>query len=183
MVKIKRALVTAAMGVIILGSTVLGMSCCYSPAYYKARARAASAIVNVTGQAGGQINQAVLDDAWKQALEIGGGNPKWALSVPLTRVIYVPSSLVLGPYQFWGITVTEPVFEDGKLVLVETIEIHLPKNMACHIKQVLIHELLHTVATRRSLVDHDFKKIIQANQNEEQWVRNIYPIVDMEICR
>jgi hypothetical protein len=170
-----------ALGLILLAAIALGgLAACRPPSYYVARHRA-GVVVRVEGQ-GGKIDQATLDRAWKRALEIGGGNPEWALPVPLARVVYVPSSLVIGPYQFYGITVTEPAFVDGKLVLVETIEIHLPDNMACHIEQVLTHELLHTVATRRMLTDSEFQKVVERYQNEEAWVRAVWPVEDMGLC-
>ena len=178
MSKSRQILVGAVLAVGILGSTIVGITNCSSPAYYMRSANAASDVVSVA-----KIDQKMLDEAWQEALKVGKGNPVWPLSVPLVRVVYVPSTLAIGRYQYYGITVTEPAIVDGKLVLVETIEIHLPNNLACHLKQVLIHELLHTVATRRELTDKTFPAEVMAAGNEEAWVRTVYPINDMGVCQ
>jgi len=178
MSKIKKALIAGLTAVIVASTIMISMSCCYSPTYYKAVRKSAADIVT-----SGPIDQIMLNEAWAEALKVGGGNPEWKVPVKLDHVILVPSTLGLGPYIYYGITITQPVFEDGKLILVETIEIHLAKNMQCHVKQVLIHELLHTVATRRSLTDHDFAAAVQKAGDEETWVRQTYPIADMGLCK
>jgi len=178
MARIKKALIAMVLGLGVFGSTMFVMNTCYSPTYYKSRAAAAADLIVAS-----PIDQAMLDEAWQEALKVGGGNPEWKVPVNLDHVILVPSTLGLGQYIYYGITITQPVFEDGKLTLVETIEIHLAKNMQCHTKQVLIHELLHTVATRRQLTDHDFAAAVEKAGDEEKWVRQTYPIVDMGLCK
>ena len=155
----------------------ISLTSCHTPAQYIRSHRASDDVVSAA-----KIDQALLDEAWQEALRVGGGNPEWPLSVPLVRVIYVPSTLGIGQYQYYGITVTEPMLINGQLELVETIELHLPNNLECHLKQVLVHELLHTVATRRALTDKTFEAEVQKAGSEEQWVRTVYPISDMGMC-
>lgn len=161
-----------------LALIVATFSGCQSVEQFVASRRAIDDIVATDGT----ITQQMLDDAWKDALKYGKGNPSWAVPVALARVVYVPSTLAIGPYQFYGITVTEPMFVKGKLELVETIEIHLPHNLACHIKQVLTHELIHTVFTRRYLTDKTFMGEVEAAGDSETLVRQVYPIDDMGLC-
>ena len=150
-----------------------------SPSNYKKTQRAISDVVSPSSI----VTQQMLDEAWQEALEVGGGNPEWKIPVKLDHVTLVPSTLAMGPHIYYGITITEAVFENGVLRLEETIEIHLAKNMQCHVKQVLVHELLHTVATRRSLTDHDFADAAKKAGDEETWVRQVYPIADMGLCK
>jgi len=180
--KIKRALVSFAIMIGILGTTALTMSCCYSPAYYRAMTRASKDIVKVVGIGGG-ISQDAIDTAWKEALELGGGKPDWVCPVKTDRVIYVPSTLSVGPVQFYGITRWDwqPVGE--KIEFVPTVEIHLSTPYNCHVKQVLVHELLHIVLTRREMADHTMAKdIAKYNSDQELMVRALYPIADMGVC-
>jgi len=181
MTKIKRALVGIALMIGFLSATIITMSCCYSPAYYKARARAAADIVTVVGLGGG-ISQANIDDAWKEALLLGGGKPDWICPVTTDRVIYVPSTLSVGPIQFYGITRWDwqPVGE--KIEFVPTVEIHLSAPYKCHVKQVLVHELLHIVLTRREMADNKMAKDIAKYSDQEAMVRALYPIEDMGVC-
>jgi len=172
---------TLALMLVLLAGIGAGAATLHSPSYYIARHRVSTHIVKVVGQGGG-VSQDAIDAAWKDALEIGGGDPDWKCPLTPERVVVVPSTLALGPYVFYGITVTEPALVDGKLVMVETVEIHLAKNMSCHVGQVLRHELLHVVATRRHLTDHDFAKEIERAGDEEKWVRTVYPVADMGIC-
>ena len=183
MTRIKKVLLAALIFVFAFGSMTVGLRSCYSPSYYMAASRSAKDIVKITTSSVGAFDQATIDKAWKEAIEIGGGDPTWKVSVDSDHIILVPSTLGIGPYIYYGITVTQPVFENGVLRLVETIEIHLAKNMQCHSYQVLVHEMLHTVATRRQLTDHDFAAAVQKAGDEETWVRQTYPIADMGLCK
>ena len=182
MSRIKQALTAVMVGFGIMGIMIIGMSCCYSPAYYIRSHRAASDIVKVVGIGGG-ISQDAIDTAWKVALELGGGKPDWVCPVKTDRVIYVPSTLSVGSVQFYGITRWDwqPVGE--KIEFVPTVEIHLSTPYNCHVKQVLVHELLHIVLTRREMADHTMAKdIAKYNSDQELMVRALYPIADMGVC-
>ena len=183
MTRIKKALITAFVLIFSFSLTTIGLRSCYSPSYYIAAARSSNDLVKVTINDTGAFDQVTIDRAWKEALLIGGGNLEWKVPVDPDHIILVPSTLAIGPYIYYGITVTQPVFEDGVLKMTETIEIHLAKNMQCHSYQVLVHEMLHTVATRRQLTDHDFADAMQKAGDEEKWVRQTYPITDMGLCK
>ena len=181
MAKIRAVLVAAVVGLGILATSMLIMSCCYSPRYYRARAKAASDVVKVVGVGGG-ISQDAIDTAWKEALAIGGGKADWICPVTTDRVIYVPSTLSFGQYQYYGITRWDWIAVGEKIEFIPTVEIHLSTPYKCHVKQVLIHELLHIVLTRREMSDNTMSKAMAKYEDQEAMVRALYPVADMGVC-
>jgi len=178
---IKKILVTMLAGIGLFFSVALGMSCCYSPAYYKARTRASNDIVKIVGLGGG-VSKDDLDAAWQEALKIGGGDSSWKCPVTTDNVIYVPSTLSVGTTQFYGITRWDAIATDNQILLVPTVEIHLAPPYKCHVKQVLVHELLHIVLTRREMTDVTMAKQEAKYADQEAMVRALYPVADMGIC-
>jgi hypothetical protein len=70
-----------------------------------------------------------------------------------------------------------------KIEFVPTVEIHLSTPYKCHVYQVLVHELLHIVLTRREMADVTMAKdLAKYNSDQEAMVRAIYPIEDMGVC-
>jgi len=155
---------------LIIGILCLMAFSCVSPDTRRARV-----IINPGLYGGGQISHETLKQAWQEALQVFGGDPKWILPVTPERVIFVPAPLPVENNRYFGITIRRPEFINQQVVLVETIEIHLAPKESCRVYHVLVHEMGHLILLRRALTDPTFYKLMQHFPDEESILRSMWP--------
>lgn len=134
--------------------------------------------VRVEGQKGGELAYETLVKAWHEAIKVFGGKTEWELPFTPDRVILVPSALHMFGSRYFGLTTFQPEVVNGKLVMVEVVEIHLRPNEQCHVYHVLVHEFGHCILNRRYLADATFRKEMEKYPSEEAMVRSFWPPPD-----
>ena len=126
----------------------------------------------LAGDGFGFVPGSVSQEAWVEALDLGGGLTRWGKHPPEVRWFRELRVLPDGRRQYGESIIRSPtVTRGGELVVYERVELYLLADERDMIRGVLLHEYLHCVWVRRWITQRHFRRThLDTLEAREAWV-------------